>query len=435
MRARLLNSMLLVAAIAIVGFGVPLAISVQSRELDGTLLVLSEEAARAAVAVPGSFVVDNDLPELPTADADISTALYDRGGLRIVGAGPDRADGTVEAALASGAVRRDRARLTVALPVSYEESVVGAIRTSIPVAIVQQRVRRTWLGMGLLALAVLTVAGGIAALRSRRLSRPLWQLHADAAVIGAGGRMPSRSSSGIGEIDAVHAALADAATRLGEAMLRERSFSADAAHQLRTPLASLRLRLETEQQRPDHDRELLEDALRDVDRLERTIGELLGLARDTQRRHEPRPLATMLRDRVAHWQPRLADLGRRLDVEAEAHLPFVAESPPAIGQILDVLVDNALCMVAGRSRSWRNVSGPAWSLPSATRAPRQLTNERSSCGGNRTRPCPASGCRSPVDWPRPRASGWSWPIRVPARCSTWSFPALPRLTDWSGRRG
>jgi len=117
--------------------------------------------------------------------------------------------------------------------------------------------------------------------------RPLGQLCADAEIVGAGGEVPHRPDTGVVEIDAVHAALADAATRLNAALARERSLSADLAHQLRTPLASLRLRLETEQVRDSHDARLADDALRDVDRLEQTIDDLLALARDSERDREP----------------------------------------------------------------------------------------------------------------------------------------------------
>lgn len=347
MRRRLLTAMLLIAAVAVAGFGVPLAVSVQARYHDEALLTLSEEAARAAVAVPGSFARDNDVPELPDPVDDVDVALYGIDGQRVLGEGPAHADGAVTAALGTGGDQQNRDDLVVAVPISEEEIIVGAVRTSMPTSVVAARTHRTWATMAALAAGVLLAAGLLAARRSRSLTRPLDQLRADADVIGAGGEVPTRPDSGIEEINAVHAALTQAATALNDALARERSFSSDLAHQLRTPLASLRIRIETEQTSPDHDIELLTDALRDVDRLERTIDDLLALARDTQRAREPRALATIVREVTTAWQPRLSAAGRSLRVDLEPQLPWVETSPPAIRQILDVLINNALVHASG----------------------------------------------------------------------------------------
>jgi signal transduction histidine kinase len=341
-RRRLLTAMLLVATVAVLGFGVPLAVSVQARYRDEALLTLSEEAARAAVSVPGSFARDNDPPELPDPAAGVDVALYGTDGRRLLGEGPSRADVAVDAALRGDRAQQSRGDLVVAVPISDQEIVVGAVRTSMSESVVTDRTHRTWAAMAALAAAVLVATGLLAARRSRSLALPLARLRTDAEVIGAGGEVPARPDTGVVEIDAVHAALAQAATRLNAALARERAFSADLAHQLRTPLASLRIRLENEQVLVDHDIELVDDALRDVDRLERTIDDLLALARDTERAREPHALATLLRDATATWTARLADAGRSLHLDLEPQLPWVDASPAAIRQILDVLIDNAL---------------------------------------------------------------------------------------------
>lgn len=341
MSRRILTAMLLVAAVAVAGFGIPLAVSVRARNYDDALLTLSNEAATAAVAVPGSFQRDNDIPELPDPSANIDVALYDTDGRRVLGEGPEIADSHVTAVLQTGTAQQSRDDLVVAVPISDEEAVVGAIRTSIDDGTVTARTLRAWAAMAGLATLVLAGAGVLAASRSRSLALPLRELHQDAEVIGAGGEVPTRPSSGISEIDSVHDALAQAATRLNSAMARERELSADLAHQMRTPLASLRLRLETEQLSPSQPAELLEGALQDVDRLEQTIDDVLTLARDSQQPRQPHPLATLLREAVNYWEPRLRTSGRALDIDIEPSLPWVQASPQAIRQILDVLVDNA----------------------------------------------------------------------------------------------
>lgn len=342
MRRRIRTAMLLAAAVAVVGFGLPLAASVRARNYNDTLLTLSAEAASAAVVIPGSFARDNDIPEIPDPESNVDVALYGTDGRKVLGEGPATADVHVQAVLRTGVAEQSRGDLVVVVPISNEEVVVGAVRTSVDEGVVVDRTRRAWAAMAALALGVLAIAGIISARRSRSLTRPLAQLRADADVIGAGGEVTRRPPTGVEEIDSVHEALADAATRLNTAMARERELSADLAHQIRTPLASLRIRLETEPTAVPADTTLVGDALRDVDRLEQTIADILALARDSVRSREPHPLATLLRDAFTFWEPRAGAAGRVLRLDSQASLPWVNASPQAIRQILDILVDNAM---------------------------------------------------------------------------------------------
>lgn len=347
MRRRILGAILASTAVALVGFGAPLAIAIQSRYRDEALLRISAAAATAAVNVPGSYARQNDQPELPDPTPNIDIALYDRNGRRLLGSGPDHADDTVNRTLRSGKVHQDRDGLVVAFPIADEERVVGTIRASMPNEVVAARTRRTWLAMGALAVAVFTATTGLALRRSRSLARPLAQLRDDATIIGEGGEIPARPAQAIVEIDDVHRALVDAAGRLNELLSRERAFSADLAHQLRTPIASLRLRLETEQLDPDADQQLLTDSLRDVDRLETTIDDLVSLARDITAPRTPRPLATLVIDQLDRWRDALTEQRRELHVSLEPELPYVTTRPQAVHQILDVLLANAVRHGAG----------------------------------------------------------------------------------------
>jgi signal transduction histidine kinase len=347
-RKQLLAAMVLVAALSVVGFGVPLAVSVQRSYRNEALLRLSEEAARGVAAVPASFASEADAPELPDTTGGVSVALYGVDGRRVVGDGPAQADDAVAAVLRGSSGERRRGGLIVALPISNEEVTVGVVRTSTPNSAVARRTYRAWALMVGWALAVLAAAAALAARRSRNLARPLAELRDDAAVIGGGGELAPRPSSGIAEIDTVHAALAEAATRLNTAMVRERSFSADVAHQLRTPLASLRLRLETEQLAVSHDHALVEGALADVDRLEQTVHDVTVLARDAAR--TPLALAPLVEAAVERWRPLVASAGRDLDVTVATDLPPVEVREPAVRQILDVLIENALRHGSGSIR-------------------------------------------------------------------------------------
>jgi len=146
----------------------------------------------------------------------------------------------------------------------------------------------------------------------------------------------------------VSAALADTATRLDAALARERAFSADASHQLRTPLAGLRLGLEAALEDPGSDpRAALSAAVAATDRLEEIVEDLLALARDTHRTGETLDLDAVLTAAGEAWRPGLARHGRRLTLCRDTDPPVTTASPRAVRQILDVLLDNAVVHGAG----------------------------------------------------------------------------------------
>src|SRR5205085_9256099 len=110
--------------------------------------------------------------------------------------------------------------------------------------------------------------------------------------------------------------------RLQASLQREHEFSSNAAHQLRTPLTSLRLRLEEMTLWPDATPEQhaeLHAAIGDVDRLARTIDEMLGLSRDgAVGELTPVELRAAAVEVAARWEPLFVDAGRSLRVDGAA---------------------------------------------------------------------------------------------------------------------
>ncbi len=113
--------------------------------------------------------------------------------------------------------------------------------------------------------------------------RPVAALRHGAADITAAGladqRLPVPSAHD--EIHRLAVTLNAMLDRIDSATARQRTFVGDAAHELRSPLASLRVQLEVAQRLgPDSDwDEIVDDVMVDVDRLDRLVGDLLTLAR------------------------------------------------------------------------------------------------------------------------------------------------------------
>ena len=157
--------------------------------------------------------------------------------------------------------------------------------------------RGVWLLIAALGAGGVAAATGLAALQAQRLVRPLRTMAGTSRRLGQGDFSARAGRFGIPEIDVVAEALDASAERIAEMVAREREFSGNVSHQLRTPLTALRLRLEevAELEDPSERRAEAELALAEADRLDATIEALLrharagrGVRRRGPRRRRPR---------------------------------------------------------------------------------------------------------------------------------------------------
>jgi signal transduction histidine kinase len=340
-RRRITEAIVGVTALILIALGIPLAIAVHQSILDSEVSELQATAARTLTEI--------DLPVDPTRlaavtaepDAPPPFSVYDTNGRRIFGDGPVVADGTVTRAFAGSTASTTDGAIVVATPITDDttEQVVGVLRLTESLNGANRRSRIAWLIMGAAALVSLALGWLIANRVARRLSRPLADVAAAAARIGDSGTLERTPASGIAEIDTLSGALADSAARVNEALARERRFSADVSHQLRTPLTGIRLRLEAA--RATSDPALIEPLLDDVGRIEQTVEHLLAFARDDIPATSTVRLDVAARDAVQRWTERASAAGRT--ITAAASEPTTTRgSATSIQQILDVLIDNAL---------------------------------------------------------------------------------------------
>ena len=337
MRRRLSVAIAGVAALAVILFAIPLALALERTYRDDELLRLQRDAFAATRAIdlgrPGSDPVE--LPPTPRA-----IAVYDATGRRVAGrGGPARADALTLAAIRGGGPldHAGDGRLVVAVPLVVGERVTGAMRAERGDAAVAARAHRAWLALAGLALAVLAVAAAAAFVLARRLAAPLERLAVAARRLGDGDFGARAPRAGVPEVDEVGAALDATARRLDDLVTRERSFSADASHQLRTPLAALRLELEALELRGEE----LPAALAQVERLQETVDTLLAVARDAQPATATADLAVLVDGAERRWRGPLAADGRPLRVEITAADPVARAAPRVVDEILEVLLANA----------------------------------------------------------------------------------------------
>jgi len=335
--------MVVVTVIGVGLFAVPLGFALGHLYREEEVVRLARVASEATSDVPTDFPRTQGHVDA-AKEEDRIIGVYDRAGHRRAGAGPLHADPIVRQALRGNQRDRDLGdRLVVATPLTRGERVVGAVRASGPLDAVTDRVRSSLARMVGAGAGAVLIAGLVAVWQSRRLARPVARLAEEATALGQGDFTIREERSGIPEVDAVSHALGVTATRLDDTLQRERAFSADASHQLRTPLTGLRVTLEAAQLDPGVDREAAIDAaLGEVDRLERTIDDLVALAREAPTQDGATDVGPIVESVLRDWRDRTAALGRTLDASMPVGVPRVAASERAMRQILDVLVDNAL---------------------------------------------------------------------------------------------
>ena len=142
-----------------------------------------------------------------------------------------------------------------------------------------------------------------------------------AKVLGEGDFSARSNRSGIGEMDEAAAALDATAMRLGAILERERAFSADASHQLRTPLTAMRVHLHELEQSADDPGAARVQLENDLNRLEQTIEDLLRLARDSAPQRDPIDLEALLQAIERRWHGPSPRQGGRLLVNGPGPAP------------------------------------------------------------------------------------------------------------------
>ena len=150
------------------------------------------------------------------------------------------------------------------------------------------------------------------------------------------------------EIDRLAGAFNAMTDRIRAGVARMRRFSADAAHELRTPVSLMRNRLEAaldDERDPKRDEELLKLTLRDIDRLTHTVRAMLRLAHSEAGLEADRlrevPLRSLLEEIIEFFEPLAEDANVTLRL-MDGPAATVVGDPTWLHQLFANLVDNAI---------------------------------------------------------------------------------------------
>lgn len=312
---------------------------VESTEVITDIVRRYDEASGARV-----IVVDGDGVAIVTSDADetrVGVSYLSRPEIATALAGQ----------IASGtrySQTLQQELLYVTVPVFSGERVLGAVRLTYPAQVVDDAVAQQLRQLWVVAITTVLLAGVVGYIVAAGVTRRLGRLRASTERF-ADGHLDERAddSTGAPELKSLARSFNVMAERLDRLIAQQRSFAADASHQLRTPLTALRLKLERARDLiptdPQGAAERLAAAEGEADRLGTIIEGLLLLSRS-----EASTAATVTVDaaaaaraRVDQWAPLADESGVTILYEGPERL-LARSVPLAIEQIIDNYIDNAL---------------------------------------------------------------------------------------------
>nr|WP_221473178.1 HAMP domain-containing sensor histidine kinase [Planomonospora venezuelensis] len=355
------------AVLLVSALGVPLGVTVAEREMQETYVDRLNDVGRFASlaetalstgrteALQQELTRYHELYGIPVAVIDTSGAVL---------LGPARAyretaraeralPRIVTAALAGARPEPsgewapwDDSPLVVAEPVGRDSEVVGAVVTVSDLSKTRRRILVRWArlaGLGLLPLvALVAVAWPVSAW----VLRPVRELDAASSRISQGDlTIRADAEAGPVELRRLAESFNTMMDAVENAVQRQRAFVSDASHQLRNPLTSLRLAVESLQPHLRADgngRQAYDVAVEELKAMQRTLNSLQASARmESIRTASPVDLDAVLATRVDRWRALTATVGQTLAVDVPPGLRLL-EPSGGLGSILDELISNAL---------------------------------------------------------------------------------------------
>ncbi len=442
MTGRIVTGFLAVLAAVLIAVVIPLGIIItrqqaadfadQTKRVAQAISAVAEEHLDDHAATTGTQNTMNRF----AADG-YSTVVLDAAGGPIARAGHPVPVAVIRAARTGTKIPQPPDHLAVTAPIGDAGRSFGQVVLMHDTTTLDQRRDDLWTALTGAAAATFALGAVVAWLLSRWIARPLTNLAGAAHGVGRNDqRVRADPTSGPTQVRELAAAFNAMAARVDALLSTQRDMTAEVSHQLRTPLAALRLRLELHRDElPDARSADITAMIEEIGRLTRLLDGLLAVARAeatsaSPARTDPSAVAA---ERVAAWEPVAADQQIELTLDAA---PSAADITPGyLEQILDNLLDNAIAASPHGSRVVLAVrqtdsgavvtvrdSGPGMSPEQRAQALHRWTTDRAGNGGMglglavvrrlaeadhgtlTLGPAPAGGLQVEIRFPRPGPS-------------------------------
>ena len=357
--------LVVLSLLAVAALAVPLAMSLADRR---TVALAAERGRQLAALADAAAVPDIPLQRLIDRYHEVygeGLLIIDSDGRTLASRGlsisePGVATAANHALVDAPASRWDRIlpwdrhRLLAAEGVRRDGELVGAVVMAVDTTRAARDVSNGWLWVAVGCLALLILAGMVARALIRWVLRPLDGLERAVAEMTEGIAGPPADVAGPPELRHFTSAFNTMAQVVRASLDRQRRLVADASHQLRNPLAAVRLRADS---LDDYVAEAGHSTYRsmtaELDRLENLLQQLLRLARAEQVSGsrqvglttavaESTDLEDVIGERVAFWRP-VADGQHQQLHDRSDHLGLAVQvARHDVEQLLDVALDNAL---------------------------------------------------------------------------------------------
>lgn len=349
-RLAIVGTLLLLACFAIGGVAFD---RVLTRQLNDNLdLRLSEQATDRATAVVAGL---DPLSQLDTIQQETAVAVFGRDGELLAARGFGDID-----QLAGLAPMSNETRELLLIEIDENEVESSELRVAsrtvdgITVVVASEKqgvdepvneVRRLlFIGVPLISLA----GGVLLWFIVGRSIQPVERMRRDAqsiADLGAGGRVHQPTNSDeLGQLATTMNGMLD---RLDASAAALRRFVSDSSHEIRSPIASIRARVETAG--PTEWDTVRSDVVGEVERVEAIIDDLTFLARSDEGRVEHRPERIELDDLLFAEATRLQQRGTSVDASAVEPMVLVGDRGQ-LRRVVRNLVDNAERHASSRVR-------------------------------------------------------------------------------------
>ncbi|MGE3269117.1 MAG: ATP-binding protein [Chloroflexota bacterium] len=239
--------------------------------------------------------------------------------------------------------------LYVAMPIVWNDQVVGAIRLAYTLSDIETTIRQINLGIAVGALATVAVAAALSAGLASAITTPIRALSQATRGLAAGEmdqRIELRTRGEVGELVET---FNQTAARLHEYEIARREFASDVSHELHALASAMQTAAQALQQGADHQPELrgrlVAGLVGHTQRLGRLADDLLELARLEGGRLEiarcPVELLGVAQQAVAEWTAAASQRQVRLGLVTSGN-PIVQGDHERLVQAAGNLVENAL---------------------------------------------------------------------------------------------